>query len=358
MKEIENKKDKLKSDKDLFDCKLMRTKLDENIQNFCEKFIFYPPKEEYYKATGKDKNYIISHKSTIPDLVIFNKSFNKNYCFMDANTNEYNKFPRRMFYIKFKEENFKEHKVQEKILVSKIFKDNEPFKDNFSINKKEEISKVSSELNEDIKNNKDSNELFKIHLDQENNIETIENNRKSNNNISEVNDEASNDITNETSNNSDKIKEEKNSNNIRELEKFLSNPNNIKKINDEINRLLFKKEWTVYTQSGLMVDHFDSFGLFRFLSKQINENKKLESFFICINNNTYKGDIVYICLFNSLPSLIDKSIEDKTKQLNFMNYQFLCNNINNFGNNPNLNGMNMFMMNMNNMNNMNQGNNI
>ena len=355
MKISENKKDMQKKNKDVFDSKLMQTKLDENILNFCAKFKFYPPKEEYYNATGKDKNYIISHKSTIPDLVIYNKTFNKNYCFMDANTNEYNKFPRIMFRIKFEEENLKEHKEQEKILSSKMFEDNETNKDNIPINKNEEINQISSELNKDIKNNKDSNELLEIHSNQKENIKTPKNNEKLNNNISEVTTEISYNSINQTSNNLFKITEEKNYNDIKELtlQKLLSNPNYTQKINNEIRILLFKKGWGVYNQSGLKINHFDSFGLLKFLSKQINENKKLESFLICANNKTYQGDIIYICLFNSLPSLIDKLIEDKQKEDKIkqltMNNQLLYNNFNNFGGNLNLNYMmNMLMMNMNN----------
>ena len=45
--------------------------------------------------TGKYYDTIISHKSTIPDLVIYNKVFNKNECFTEANKNENNYFPRQ-----------------------------------------------------------------------------------------------------------------------------------------------------------------------------------------------------------------------------------------------------------------------
>ena len=355
MTKIENQK----NNKDFLDNKSMQTKLDENIQNFCAKYKFYPPKEEYYKIAGKNKNLIISHKSTIPDLVIYNKTFNKNYCFMDADTNEYNKFPRTMFRIKFEEENLKEHKEQEKILSSKMFEKNEPIKDYIPINKKEEVIKTSSVLNKNIKNNKDSNELFEIHSNQKNNIKTLENNEKLNKNISEINNEISKNSSSDISNNSIKILEEKNSFNIKELflQKFLSNPNYIRKINKEIQDLLFKKDWTVYNQSGLKIKCYDSFELLKFLSNQIKENNKLDSFFVYTKNNKYQGDIIYICLFNSLPSLINKLIEDKQAEDTFkqllMNYQFLYNNnSNNFGVGPNFNSaMNMFAMNLNKVNN-------
>ena len=75
---------------------------DNFIQNCLEKFKLVEPKKEFYEATGKDANFIISHKSTIPDLVIWNKKFNKNYCFEDADYNIDNPFPRYRFFIKIK----------------------------------------------------------------------------------------------------------------------------------------------------------------------------------------------------------------------------------------------------------------
>ena len=68
--------------------------LDEFIQKCLDNFKFVEPKQKLYESTGEDKNIIISHKSTIPDLVIWNKTFNKNNCFVGANTNIENKFPR------------------------------------------------------------------------------------------------------------------------------------------------------------------------------------------------------------------------------------------------------------------------
>ena len=58
-------------------------KLDEFIQSSLDKFKLVDPMRELYNATKNDANSIISHKSTIPDLVIWNKKFNKNDCFYD-----------------------------------------------------------------------------------------------------------------------------------------------------------------------------------------------------------------------------------------------------------------------------------
>ena len=57
------------------------------------------PWDELKKATGNDYYEIISKKSVIPDLVIYNKTFNKNECF-DPVINKYNPFPRKKFYIR------------------------------------------------------------------------------------------------------------------------------------------------------------------------------------------------------------------------------------------------------------------
>ena len=58
-------------------------KLDDFIQGCLNKFKFIDPLPSFYEKTGGDKDLIISHKSTIPDLVIWNKTFNKNECFED-----------------------------------------------------------------------------------------------------------------------------------------------------------------------------------------------------------------------------------------------------------------------------------
>ena len=78
------------------------TNLDNFIQQCLDKFKFIDPKSEFYEATGNEKDLIISHKSTIPDLVIWNKKFNKNECFEEGNTKKLNPFPRFQFYLRIK----------------------------------------------------------------------------------------------------------------------------------------------------------------------------------------------------------------------------------------------------------------
>ena len=68
--------------------------LDEFIQKSLDKYEFVDPLEEMYEATGIFSKFIVSNKSAIPDLVIWNKKFNKNECFYEASSKDYNPFPR------------------------------------------------------------------------------------------------------------------------------------------------------------------------------------------------------------------------------------------------------------------------
>jgi hypothetical protein len=71
--------------------------LDEFIQNSLDKYQFADPREEMYEATGVYSKYIVSNKSAIPDLVIWNKKFNKNECFTNGSVQNFNAFPRYIF---------------------------------------------------------------------------------------------------------------------------------------------------------------------------------------------------------------------------------------------------------------------
>ena len=95
-------------------------KLDEFIQNCLNKFKFIDPLQTFYDNTGKDKDSIISHKSTIPDLVIWNKTFNKNECFEGANLDNKQDFPRYRFFLrlnKIKKKRVKKIKRIKKIKI-------------------------------------------------------------------------------------------------------------------------------------------------------------------------------------------------------------------------------------------------
>ena len=118
------------------------TNLDEFIQNCLDKFKFIDPKEEFYEATGDEKDLIISHKSTIPDLVIWNKVFNKNECFIESNNKKMNSFPRFQFYLRIKSNKPEKDKKKEK-----KNKKNQKNKKKEKKNKKKNINNNNNAIN-------------------------------------------------------------------------------------------------------------------------------------------------------------------------------------------------------------------
>ena len=81
-------------------------KLDSFIQNCLDKYFYVEPWKKLYERTGSLHKDIISDKSTIPDLIIYNKTFNKSFCFFDSNPYSFVKFPRKRFILrpKFRKE--------------------------------------------------------------------------------------------------------------------------------------------------------------------------------------------------------------------------------------------------------------
>ena len=113
------------------------TKLDKFIvialNNYCH---VENPWDELKKVTGDDYDDIISKKSVCPDLVIYNKEFNKNECFYPV-IKKNNPFPRVKFYIRKKKlknnslQNFKD--INEK---ENKKNDDNYIKNDFIVNKK------------------------------------------------------------------------------------------------------------------------------------------------------------------------------------------------------------------------------
>ena len=58
--------------------KTTQKSLDNFIQSSLHKFFFVDPWKELYDNVGEYSHFVISNKSTIPDLIIYNKTFNKN----------------------------------------------------------------------------------------------------------------------------------------------------------------------------------------------------------------------------------------------------------------------------------------
>ena len=63
-----------------------------------------------FETVVQNQDFIISHKSTIPDLVIWNKTFNKNECFEEGDLSKSNPFPRYKFFLHLKNSNRKKRK--------------------------------------------------------------------------------------------------------------------------------------------------------------------------------------------------------------------------------------------------------
>ena len=74
--------------------------LDIFIQNSLDKYFYVEPWKKLYERTGKLHRDIISDKSTIPDLIIYNKTFNKSDCFIGSKEKSYIKFPRMRFILR------------------------------------------------------------------------------------------------------------------------------------------------------------------------------------------------------------------------------------------------------------------
>ena len=144
---------------------------DNFIQNCLDKFKFVNPRKEFYDVTGKDANLIISHKSTIPDLVIWNKTFNKNLCFQDGDIDQENPFPRYQFYLRIKgnkkdkkKNEDKNNNIQKIKKLNKIKKDS--YKENGDLNNKNnQLKKQNNQtkeigINGNIKDEEKINDFF------------------------------------------------------------------------------------------------------------------------------------------------------------------------------------------------------
>ena len=278
--------------------------LDEFIQKCLDNFKFVDPKPELYDSTGPDKNIIISHKSTIPDLVIWNKTFNKNNCFIGADTNKETKFPRYLFYIKIKK--------------SKKIKKNNPENKN-SINTNNNFDATYFE--------NDKHESNTIGVSNMNN--NIMSNNIINNNINMINKKY-------------KKIEEKNKFSMNPEQNLENNLNNINKIINLTTYLiqlyLYKDGWIILTN-----DNFSgpgtSINLYQFLQEKIKENCNLDNFVIIDINKQVKftGNNFYNILSNILQKILQKKQMELIKFEEIMNKQFKISNKNNSNVNNNEN---------------------
>jgi hypothetical protein len=160
-------------------------KFDDFIQDSLYKYFYVKPWERLYTNTGKVHHDIISDKSTIPDLVIYNKSFNKNDCFFYSNKNsKYIKFPRVQFLLRPKkvnnynpsctygEDERKKEKEDENIKPFEFKSIPKEIEDKFINNGKKEKENTENnllfdELNDFMKSGNDNDTETKVKIVQE-----------------------------------------------------------------------------------------------------------------------------------------------------------------------------------------------
>lgn len=162
------------------------TKLDTFIQESLNKYFYVDTWDKLYSNTGKHSYDIISYKSTIPDLVIYNKTFNKNDCFFYSNknnsNNKFTKFPRIQFLLRPKrikyynpsdtyEENKEEENLKPKITETFEFKSiPKEIEDKYNNDKniKKESNVLLDELQDFMKSDKENSNENKVKLIKEN----------------------------------------------------------------------------------------------------------------------------------------------------------------------------------------------
>ena len=301
--------------------------LDDFIQKCLDNFKFVEPKKELYESTGIDKDIIISHKSTIPDLVIWNKTFNKNNCFIGANTSIQNEFPRFLFYIKIKK--------------NKKTKNN----NNIKNNNKKDINDFDIEAfeNNNKKTNININDINNNLTNESNtNINFIEDQNKNNPNMN-LNNNKNNTINNYYENfviqNKNKEKNIYPINPNINVNPYLNNINNINNTNNTnninnsnmINLTIYliqlymdKNGWIILTKDEHFSGPGTSIDLFQFLHEKIKENINLNELIIIDLNKQVKffGNYFFMLLSNILPTLIQKKQMELIKFENLMNKQF------------------------------------
>ena len=171
-------------------------RLDKFIQDSLDKYFYVKAWDDLYKNTGKNHKKIISDKSTIPDLVIFNQGFNKLDCFYYPNMKKGKiKFPRTLFVLKPKKikdynpsssnmeldsKNKEEQKEKEKEETFQFKSIPKEIENKFIGDKQLKENKLFNELKDFMKDNKDDKP--KVLLVKENVKNDNEDKRKSKNN--------------------------------------------------------------------------------------------------------------------------------------------------------------------------------
>jgi len=202
---------------------IKQTKLQKSLDTFIQsclnkyKPLEHPDPSLYTNTAENEKDLIISKKSTIPDLVIWNKTFNKNECFIDADIEVQSDFPRYRFFLRLgnkdkggKNKNEKNKNKEKKNKKNKKDKNNNP-------NKEEDMKEETNNLIKDFNN-----------LNINNNKKDSINNM---NNFNQVNPNNENKKKKEKKKKNNKNKEKKNKKNKKDKNnnpnKFNLNLNNV-----------------------------------------------------------------------------------------------------------------------------------
>ena len=125
----------------------LHKELDKFIQNCLSKFKFVEPQKDFYNIVDKERKSIISYKSTIPDLVIWNQTFNKNECFIDSDLSKKNPFPRFQFFLLFSQCKTKKKRKNKKN-KNKDKKEKSSSQKNNMKNNTENNVEINDEINE------------------------------------------------------------------------------------------------------------------------------------------------------------------------------------------------------------------
>lgn len=343
-------------------------KLDNFIQKCLDKFYFTEPKKEYYDATGELKDLIISHKSTIPDLVIWNKKFNKNDCFEGSNNEIEIPYPRFQFFLHIK--SIKKEKEKEKIEKRKLemlknkmrFKNN---KSNFNLQDFPMNTKMTGNYlykGNLITNNKNLKEIGTKQQISESEIipmnpfftmnNNFSNKIENNNRINFTNNDLNNSrqkfelISNNNNFNINKNAYMINNINIKMQGNYFPqklqncNSNDIEFIFNVINLYFQVEGFIVFNSMGNYLGKFNSYLLYIYLSTQFKKGNILKNLVIMDINQQIKvsGYKMYIILVKMLPIIIkNKQNELEIFQQNLQIINKNLYNVDNKNKNPNFN---------------------
>ena len=301
-------------------------KLDDFIQFSLNKYFYVDAWEKLYAVSGDNHYDIISDKSTIPDLIIYNKSFNKNKCFLHANKNDkYNKFPRVQFLLrpkKFKNYDpsciYEDEKVDPNTNNDKKAEENKfaPFEfksipkeiENKYLNSNynSEHNMLFDELKEFVKDDRDNSNEIKVKLIYENKNEIISN--ENNNKIKNIQERQDNhDKKDKKENNnqekkSNQGKYEKNSkNNQIQINNMNINFNNNITMN---NYLMFQQKMLQNIQYQKYINKMLKNNIYNFNNSHENKFNSFVNKNEIINNNINK------------PQIINNNINNKTSNNN------------------------------------------